>query len=114
MSTRGASGGPSGTLPVAGEVIDAAPAVAESMLTGESLPVPKEPGDTVLGATLNTTGLLRLNATAVGTDSALARIIHLVEQAQGSKAPIQRLPDRLAGVFVPVVIAIAARTLATW
>ena len=105
---------PSEQIPVDGEVIEGASAVDESMLTGESLPVPKEPGDTVLGATLNTTGLLQLNATAVGADSALARIIHLVEQAQGSKAPIQRLADRIAGVFVPIVIAIAALTIAAW
>ena len=105
---------PSEQIPVDCEVIEGTSAVDESMLTGESLPVAKEPGDSVFGATLNTTGLLRLNATAVRADSALARIIHLVEQAQGSKAPIQRLADCIAGVFVPVVIAIAVLTLAVW
>ena len=105
---------PSEQLPVDGEVLDGASAVDESMLTGESLPVAKGPGDAVFGATLNSTGLLRVRATAVGADSALARIIRLVEDAQGSKAPIQRLADEIAAVFVPVVLVIALATFAGW
>jgi len=101
-------------VPVDGEVIEGASAVDESMLTGESLPVAKSAGDSVFGATLNTTGALRLRATAVGADSALARIIRLVEEAQGSKAPIQALADRIAAVFVPAVFGVAALTFAAW
>ena len=105
---------PSEQLPVDGVVTDGASAVDESMLTGESLPVAKAVGDQVFGATLNTTGLLRVRATAVGADSALARIIGLVQDAQGSKAPIQRLADVIAAVFVPVVIAVAVLTFFAW
>ena len=105
---------PGEQLPVDGEVVAGASAVDESMLTGESLPVAKREGDAVYGATQNTTGALRVRATAVGADSALARIIALVEQAQGSKAPIQALVDRVAAVFVPVVIGIALLTLGLW
>ena len=101
-------------IPVDGEVTLGASAVDESMLTGESLPVAKSAGDPVFGATLNTTGVLRLRATAVGADSALARIIRLVEEAQGSKAPIQALADRIAAVFVPVVFGVAALTFVAW
>jgi Cu+-exporting ATPase len=84
------------------------------MLTGESVPVTKQPGDDVFGATMNTTGMLRVRATAVGADSTLARIIQLVEEAQGSKAPIQGLADRIAAVFVPVVFGISIVTLLAW
>ena len=105
---------PAEQIPVDGEVVEGASAVDESMLTGESMPVEKHPGDPVFGATMNAAGLLRVRATAVGADSALARIIRLVEQAQGSKAPIQALADRIASVFVPVVIAIALATLGVW
>jgi Cu+-exporting ATPase len=105
---------PGEQIPVDGEVIEGASAVDESMLTGESVPVEKALGDGVFGATMNATGLLRVRATAVGADSALARIIRLVEQAQGSKAPIQALADRIASVFVPVVLGVAAATLAVW
>ncbi|MGE3961991.1 MAG: heavy metal translocating P-type ATPase [Dehalococcoidia bacterium] len=105
---------PSEQIPVDGEVIEGASAVDESMLTGESVPVSKQPGDAVFGATMNTTGLIRVRATAVGADSALARIIRLVEEAQTSKAPIQALADRIAGVFVPVVLVIAAATFVGW
>ena len=84
------------------------------MLTGESMPVAKRPGDTVYGATLNTTGALRLRATAVGADSALARITKLVEFAQASKAPIQAMVDRVAAVFVPAVLVVAALTFVGW
>ena len=105
---------PGEQIPVDGEVTEGASAVDESMLTGESVPVTKHPGDEVFGATINTTGMLRLRATAVGADSALARIIKLVEDAQGSKAPIQGLADRIASVFVPVVFGIAALTFLAW
>ena len=105
---------PGEQIPVDGEVISGDSAVDESMLTGESLPVEKSAGDAVFGATLNTTGLLHLRATAVGADSALARIIRLVEEAQGSKAPIQALADSISAVFGPAVFAVAAATFAVW
>ena len=105
---------PSEQIPVDGEIIEGSSAVDESMLTGESLPVSKFTGDAVFGATMNATGLIRVRATAVGADSALARIIRLVEEAQTSKAPIQALADRIAGVFVPVVLVIAALTFVAW
>lgn len=105
---------PAERIPVDGEVVEGASAVNESMLTGESAPVEKHAGDHVFGATMNTNGMLRVRATAVGADSALARIIRLVEDAQGSKAPIQALADRIASVFVPIVIVIALATLAVW
>ncbi|TAJ17542.1 MAG: copper-translocating P-type ATPase [Dehalococcoidia bacterium] len=105
---------PSEQLPVDGEVVEGASAVDESMLTGESLPVSKGPGDSVFGATMNTTGLLRVRATAVGADSALARIVRLVEEAQTSKAPVQALADRVAAIFVPVVFGIAVVTFLGW
>ena len=105
---------PGARIPVDGEVLDGASAVDESMVTGESVPVEKAAGDQVVGATVNTTGRLRLRATAVDRDSVLAQIIRLVEQAQTSKAPMQRLADRVAGRFVPVVILIALATLAVW
>jgi copper-transporting P-type ATPase V len=105
---------PGEKIPVDGVVVDGASAVDESMLTGESVPVDKAPGDGVVGATLNANGVLTVRATAVGADTALAQIVRLVEQAQGAKAPVQHLADRIAGVFVPVVLAVAALTLAGW
>ncbi|MGE3855908.1 MAG: heavy metal translocating P-type ATPase [Dehalococcoidia bacterium] len=105
---------PAERIPVDGEVIEGAAAVDESMLTGESVPVEKHAGDSVFGATMNTNGMLRVRATAVGADSALARIIRLVEDAQGSKAPIQALADRIAAIFVPAVIGVALVTLVVW
>jgi Cu+-exporting ATPase len=105
---------PGEKIPVDGVVIDGRSAVDEGMLTGESLPVDKKPGDEVVGATLNKQGMLRFEATKVGAETALAQIIQLVEEAQGSKAPIQRLADRVAAVFVPAVIAIAIVTLLVW
>ncbi|MGE5552146.1 MAG: heavy metal translocating P-type ATPase [Bacteroidota bacterium] len=105
---------PGEKIPVDGEVVEGRSAVDESMLTGESLPVDKGPGDRVTGATLNKHGLLRIKATRVGTETALAQIIRLVEEAQGSKAPIQRLADRVSAVFVPVVVAVAAVTFLAW
>jgi Cu+-exporting ATPase len=88
--------------------------VDESMLTGESLPVEKKPGDPVIGATLNKLGFLKFEATKVGKETALAQIIKLVEDAQGSKAPIQKLADQVSAIFVPIVILIAALTFAGW
>jgi copper-transporting P-type ATPase V len=105
---------PGEKIPVDGEVIDGASAVDESMLTGESVPVDKQPGDTVAGATINAEGTLTLRATAVGADTALAQIVRLVEEAQGSKAPVQRLADRISGIFVPVVALIALGTFLGW
>jgi len=105
---------PGEKIPVDGVVIEGRSAVDESMLTGESLPVAKGPGDAVIGATLNKFGLLKIEATKVGKDTALAQIIRLVEEAQGSKAPIQRLADRISAIFVPTVIGIALLTFAGW
>ena len=105
---------PGEKIPVDGVVIEGRSAVDESMLTGESLPVEKGPGDTVIGATLNKLGLLKFEATKVGKETALAQIIKLVEDAQGSKAPIQKLADQVSAVFVPIVIAIALITFAVW
>jgi Cu+-exporting ATPase len=105
---------PGERLPVDGIVVEGRSAVDESMLTGESLPVDKGPGDEVVGATINEQGLLKFEATRVGAQTALAQIIRLVEEAQGSKAPIQRLADRISGVFVPVVIGLALATFLGW
>ena len=105
---------PGEKIPVDGIVREGRSAADESMLTGESLPVEKKPGDTVMGATLNRTGAFVFEATKVGRETVLAQIIRLVEEAQGSKAPIQRLADKVAGVFVPTVILIAAATFAVW
>ncbi len=105
---------PGQSIPVDGRVVEGRAAVDESMLTGEPLPVEKRAGDKVAGGTLNTDGLLKFEATAVGRDTALARIIRMVREAQGSKAPIQALADRVAAVFVPVVIGIAGLTFAAW
>ena len=105
---------PGEKVPVDGEVIDGASAVDESMLTGESIPVDKQVGDTVAGATINANGVLTIRATRVGSDTALAQIVRLVEEAQGSRAPVQRLADRISAVFVPAVLVIALVTLAGW
>jgi Cu+-exporting ATPase len=105
---------PGETIPVDGVIVEGRSSVDESMLTGESLPVEKKQGDPVIGATLNKLGLLKFEATKVGRETALAQIIKLVEDAQGSKAPIQKLADQVSGVFVPAVIAIALLTFAGW
>jgi Cu+-exporting ATPase len=105
---------PGEKVAVDGVVVEGRSAVDESMLTGESLPVEKGPGDPVIGATLNKLGLLRFEATKVGRETALAQIIRLVEEAQGSKAPIQKLADQVSAVFVPVVIAVATLTFLGW
>ncbi|MBF6591962.1 MAG: copper-translocating P-type ATPase, partial [Ktedonobacterales bacterium] len=105
---------PGEKIPTDGEVIAGDSSVDESMLTGESLPVEKRAGETVIGATINQTGMLRMRATRVGSETMLSGIIRLVEQAQGSKAPIQRLADTVAGVFVPAVLVIAGLTFIAW
>ncbi|MGD9875321.1 heavy metal translocating P-type ATPase [Desulfococcus sp.] len=105
---------PGGSIPVDGVVTAGQSAVDESMLTGEAIPVDKQPGDTVFGGTLNREGMLAFQATRVGRETALAQIIRLVQEAQGSKAPIQALADRTAAVFVPAVIAVALATFVLW
>ena len=105
---------PGEKVPVDGVIVDGRSTLDESMVTGESIPVTKEVGDTVIGATINQTGAFRLEATNVGSDTMLAQIIKLVEQAQGSKAPIQRLADQVSSYFVPAVMFIAVATFATW
>jgi Cu+-exporting ATPase len=105
---------PGEKIPVDGVVKEGKSAVDESMITGESIPVSKEPGDEVIGATINKTGSFKFQATKVGKDTALAQIIKLVQDAQGSKAPIQRLADVISGYFVPIVISIAIATFIIW
>lgn len=105
---------PGEKIPVDGEIIDGSSTIDEAMVTGESVPVKKQPGDEVIGATINKTGSFKFRATRVGKDTFLAQIVKLVQQAQGSKAPIQRLADRVTGWFVPVVIAIAIATFIIW
>ena len=105
---------PGEKIAVDGVVVDGHSSVDESMLTGESLPVEKGPGDPVIGATLNKLGMIKFEATKVGKETALAQIVKLVEQAQGSKAPIQKLADQVSAIFVPAVIAIALLTFLVW
>lgn len=105
---------PGEKIPVDGEVLEGNTAVDESMLTGESLPVDKKQGDALFGSTINKNGFIRMQATKVGRDTALAQIIKIVEDAQGSKAPIQRLADKISGIFVPIVVGIAVVTFLVW
>jgi Cu+-exporting ATPase len=105
---------PGESVPVDGEVAEGASSVNEAMLTGESLPVAKNPGDKVFAATVNGEGLIHCRATGVGSHTLLAGIIRMVEQAQGSKAPVQRLADRISAIFVPVVTVIAFLAFAGW
>lgn len=105
---------PGEKIPVDGEIIEGRSALDESMLTGESVPVDKTVGDPVIGATINKNGFLKIKATKVGRDTALAQIIKVVEEAQGSKAPIQRLADQISGIFVPIVVGIAIVTFLIW
>jgi P-type Cu+ transporter len=105
---------PGERVPVDGEIVSGASAVDESMLTGESLPVKKTAGDRVIGGTINATGAFRYRATTLGADSVLAQIVKLMRDAQGSRAPIQALADRVSAVFVPVVIVLAIATFVVW
>ena len=105
---------PGEKIPVDGEIISGSSTIDEAMVTGESIPVKKQPGDEVIGATINKTGSFQFKATRVGKDTVLAQIVKLVQDAQGSKAPIQRLADKVTGWFVPVVIAIAIATFVLW
>lgn len=105
---------PGEKIPVDGEIVDSSSTIDEAMVTGESVPVKKQAGDEVIGATINKTGSFTFRATRVGKDTFLAQIVKLVQQAQGSKAPIQRLADQVTGWFVPVVMAIALLTFILW
>ncbi|NQX71010.1 copper-translocating P-type ATPase [Paenibacillus alba] len=105
---------PGEKIPVDGEVVEGLSVVDESMLTGESIPVEKKAGDTVIGATINKNGSLKMKAKRVGRETALAQIIKVVEDAQGSKAPIQRIADVISGIFVPIVVGLAVITFVIW
>ncbi|USY28602.1 heavy metal translocating P-type ATPase [Bacillus safensis] len=105
---------PGEKVPVDGEIIEGTTAIDESMITGESLPVDKTAGDMVIGATINKNGFIKIKATKVGKETALSQIIRVVEQAQGSKAPIQRMADQISGIFVPIVVGIAVLTFLIW
>jgi len=105
---------PGERVPVDGQVVAGRSELDEALITGESLPVDKQPGSTVTGGAINGTGLLEVRATAVGADSTLARIIRLIENAQGGKAPVQRLVDRISAIFVPIVVVLALLTFAGW
>ncbi|MFD1737654.1 heavy metal translocating P-type ATPase [Bacillus salitolerans] len=105
---------PGEKVPVDGEIVEGRSAFDESMITGESVPVDKEIGDIVIGSTINKNGFIKMKATKIGKDTALAQIIQVVEQAQGSKAPIQRLADQISGIFVPIVVVVAIITFLIW
>ena len=105
---------PGDKIPTDGEIIQGSTTIDQSMITGESMPVQKNIGDSVIGGTINLHSLIQIRATRVGNDTGLARIIHLVKDAQGSKAPIQRYADKISGVFVPIVLILALCTFIFW
>ena len=105
---------PGSIIPTDGEVVEGLSSVDESMATGESMPVEKSPGDTVIGSTLNTTGILHIRVTKVGEDTFLAQVVRIVQEAQSSKVPIQAVADRVTGIFVPVIVVIALLTCTAW
>ena len=105
---------PGEKIPVDGEIVEGSSTIDEAMVTGESVAVKKQPGDEVIGATINQTGSFKFRATRVGKDTVLAQIVRMVQQAQGSKAPIQKLADQVTAWFVPGVIAIAILTFIIW
>lgn len=105
---------PGEKIPVDGKIIKGMTSIDESMLTGESIPVEKMQNDNVIGSTMNKNGAITVEATKVGKDTALASIVKVVEEAQGSKAPIQRLADIISGYFVPIVVGIAIFTFIIW
>ena len=105
---------PGETVPTDGEIVEGMTTVDESMVTGESVPAEKGPGDAVTGATINRTGLLKVRATRVGEETLLSQIVKMVQEAQADKAPIQRFADRVSGVFVPVVVVLALLTFVLW
>ena len=105
---------PGEKIPVDGEIVEGTSTIDQSVVTGESIPVEKKPGDTVIGATINKTGAFKFRATKVGADTVLAQIVKLVSEAQSSKAPIQRLADQVTGYFTPVIIMLAIATFAVW
>lgn len=105
---------PGEKVPTDGTIVEGRSSLDESILTGESLPIDEGPADEVFGATVNQQGRLLVRATRVGSETALAHIVRLMEDAQASKAPVQRLADRVSAVFVPIVVAIASVTLVVW
>ncbi|MCR9066995.1 MAG: HAD-IC family P-type ATPase [Cytophagales bacterium] len=105
---------PGEKIPTDGEILSGSTTIDQSMITGESMPVRKTPEDDVIGGTINLQGLIQVRATRVGNDTGLARIIRLVQDAQGSKAPIQRYADKISGVFVPTVLVLALLTFFIW
>ena len=105
---------PGGKIPVDGDIVEGKSSIDESMVTGESIPIDKERGDSVIGGTINKYGAFKFKAKKIGADTLLSNIIEMVEEAQGSRAPIQRMADQISGVFVPVVLVIAILTLLTW
>ena len=101
-------------IPVDGLIISGSSSIDESMITGESIPVDKKFGDSVVGGSLNKNGFFKMRATNLGKDSMLSQIVHLIEQAQGSKAPVQKIADKVSGIFVPIVISLASLSFVFW